>query len=461
MFHKYKTIHLIGIGGINVSAIAKLLLSQGKIVSGFDLVKSEITDELIQLKADISTENAGKLSESVDFVIYSEAVPEDDPQRVEAKSRGIKQISAFQFWGEYAKNKKVIAVSGTNGKSSTTALIGRALEKNNFDPTVVVGTKVLEWNSNIRLGKSEWLVIEADEYHAHMLEFKPYIAVITNISPDHLDYYKDIDDIVNHFQKWVDSIPKDGFLILNRDDQASKRLNLNCNIKKFGVNGSQEIRSAGVTTKPEYNGNKGILRFNIVDDLIDWGEVWAPSPGKHTISNIVAAATAACALGIDKRKIVRSLRDFQGTWRRFEFIGEYNGAVIISDYAHHPDGIRTTLEAAREWYPFKRIILLYQPHQHNRTKNLFDDFVTAFSEADELILAEIYDVAGREEGEDQSISSKDLVKSITRPNADYVTYAPDLESAEQILKDKIKPEDIVIIMGAGDVDNVARKLIKN
>jgi len=470
----YKHIYLIGIGGISISAIAKLFLYHKINVSGFDLVESNITREIISLGADIIImDKSAQIPEDVDLLIYSEAVPENDSIRAQAKKRQIKQLSGSEFWGEFSKDKKVIAISGTNGKSSTTAMIGLILEEAGLDPTVVVGTRVLQWNNNIRIGSSDWLVIEADEYHAKMLNYTPYIAVITNIAEDHLDYYKNLDDIIFHFQKWVDKMPDNSFIILNRDDKNSnKLLTSNKQVYKFGIGGKDCVRAVGITECSKDADWGGETDFNIVDNEKDWGMVRMQVPGKHNIINAVAAAVACDSAGIIRKKIIKALKEFKGTWRRFETVGEYKSALIISDYAHHPEAIKATLEAARSWYPFHRIVLLFQPHHHNRTKNLFNEFVQSFSQADEVIISEIYDVAGREISEDQEISSNDLVIAIKNSfpvrsgegdesglSADNISYAQNLESAEQMLRKKIKPEDIVIIMGAGDVDKVARNLV--
>ncbi|MBU2575544.1 UDP-N-acetylmuramate--L-alanine ligase [Patescibacteria group bacterium] len=459
----YKHVYLIGIGGISISAVAKLFLHHKIKVSGFDLVESDITREIASLGADvvIADENA-QLSENVDLLIYSEAVPKSDAIRKQAQERDIKQFSGSEFWGEFSKDKKVIAVSGTNGKSTTTAMLGVILEKAGFDPTVVVGTRVLQWDSNIRIGKSEWLVIEADEYAAKMLNYTPYIAIITNIAEDHLDYYKDLDDIISHFQKWIDKVPKDGCVVLNRDDENSSKLSAaGKQVRKFGIKGREHTRAVGATVRSGTDSWIGSNDFNIVDDQDDWGPAHLNVPGEHNVVNAVAAALAADCAGVKRKKILKALKEFNGTWRRFEMLGEHNGALIVSDYAHHPAGIHATLEAARGWYPFHRIIVLFQPHHHNRTKKLFNKFIDSFNGADEVIISEIYDVAGRDKDEDQSVSSQDLVNAIIarHPKLD-VSCAQNLEQAEHMLREKIKPEDVVIIMGAGDVDIVARKLVK-
>ena len=465
-----KHIHLIGIGGINVSAIAKLLLSQGKKVSGSDLAATDLTRELERAGAKVYLGHKKEnIAADVDLVIFTDAIPKDNPERVAAEERGLESMSAFNFWGEYAQDKKVVAVSGTNGKSTTTAMLGFIMAEAGMDPTVVVGTKVLQWGSNIRVGKSDWLVIEADEYHGHMLEFKPQLAVITNIAPDHLDYYKDLDDIIKYFQKWLEHLPQAASVVVNANDPASQQLVFTAPAVAFSRAGSQGLRSTGPKVFLAQGSSAGRTLFNIVDDKKDWGAVEMRLPGDFNIENALAAVAAADLLGIKHGKIIKALNKFTGTWRRFELVGEYNGALIVSDYAHHPDGIKATLSAARGWYPEARLVLLYQPHQRNRTRKLFDDFAESFDRVDELILAEIYDVAGRENSEDKKISSQDLAAAVKKHLAEkgfqaklkpgHVSFAPNLESAEKMLRDKIQPNDIVIVMGAGDVDNTARRIV--
>lgn len=468
----YNHIHFIGIGGISVSAAARLAKHLKKKVSGSDVAASGITKKLAREGIGVVIGHAARnIGEAVDLVVYSEAVQKDNPERVCARERGLAEMSVFEFWGAYAKDKKVIAVSGTNGKSTTTAMLGHILVEAGFDPTVVVGTKVIGWGSrpkagqpladNIRIGKSEWFVIEADEYAGHMHAFKPHIAVVTNIAADHLDFYKDVQDIQNHFERWLASVRPEGGMVLNAADAVSKKLSLShARVRRFGIVAEPGIiRAAGITQVVGHNGWDGTAQFNIVDDELDWGWVQLKLPGKHNIENAVAAAVAADMAGVPKKKIIKALSGFSGTWRRFERVGFCRGAMVISDYAHHPDGIRATLAATAEWYPFKRVVLLYQPHQHNRTKNLFSDFVTSFNEAHELIVSEIYDVAGREEADDHVVSSKDLVEAIQKksPSA-HVHYAPDLKTAEQMVRKTLREGDVLIVMGAGDVDVVARNL---
>ncbi len=466
-FKNIKHAFLVGIGGISVSAIAKLLVKKGVMVSGFDLAKTDITMELSDIGVQISSEISNtNLPKDIDILIYSEAVPKDNKFRLQAIEAGITELSGAQFWGEFSKNKKTIAVSGTNGKSTTTAILGFIMEKAGLDPTVAVGTKVLQWNSNIRIGKSDWFIIEADEYAAKMLNYNPKIAVITNISSDHLDFYKNESDIVFYFQKWINQMPPDSIIVLNRDDDNCAKLDLGGRKKiEFGISGEKGVRSAGFTVcSPEGKEHAGKNGFNIVSEE-DWGYTRILIPGRCNVENALAASCAALCAGVSKKKILKSISEFKGTWRRFEIIGEYIGALVISDYAHHPEGIKSAIEAARGWYPFERLIVLFQPHHRNRTKNLFNDFVLSFNGADIVIISEIFDVAGRDHEVDANISSKQIVDAMKKNNEDNhenaqeVYYASNLDRAKEMLKDFIMENDIILVMGAGDVDKAARVLI--
>lgn len=421
----FKKAHLVGIGGINVSAIAKLLLHYGIAVSGADRTESEIITELrncgIPVRIGGSSEN---IKQDAELLIYSDAVSIDNVERATARQKGVKEMSAFQFWGHYAADKKVIAISGTNGKSTTTAMIGLILEAAGFDPTVVVGARVWQWNSNLRIGMSDWLVIEADEYHDHMLEFKPYIAVITNIAADHLDYYKDLTEIISHFQRWLDRAGRCAGVVLNEDDPNCSGLRSRARDKrKFSLK------------------NSGL-----------WPDIKLQVPGEFNLANALAAAEAADLAGSQRDFIVSALNKFTGTGRRFEIVGQRQGATVISDYAHHPDALKATIEAARQKYPNRRLVVLFQPHQRDRTKKLFPEFIQSLKGVENLILAEIYDVAGREK-ENVAISSRQLAAALPGSR-----YAAGLEEAGKILLEMIRPGDIVLIMGAGDVDKVARTL---
>ncbi|MBT3230864.1 UDP-N-acetylmuramate--L-alanine ligase [Candidatus Uhrbacteria bacterium] len=435
-----KTVHIVGLGGIGTSAIARLFLANGATVSGSDVHSSSIIDDLknegIEFRLGHFAENVPR---DCDLMIYSRAVPADNVERQIASERSIVELSYPEFLGELAKTKKTIAVSGTNGKSTTTAMIASILIEAGLDPTVIVGTQVPGWERhNLRIGESEWLVVEACEHMASMLNIAPDVAVITNITEDHLDFYSGIDEIVETFQKWVSSIKSGGACVINAQDDESAKIEFS-KIEKFEVEGRHidgENQSFMVDGDP--------YRLMI--------------PGDFNAQNAAAAIVAAKHVGVSAGVCAQALEKFKGTWRRFEHLGVWKSADIYSDYAHHPDAIKGSISAFKEAKPDRRIVLVFEPHQHSRTKELFDDFTTCFYGVDELILAEIYGVEGR--AEDEAISAKVLADSVKGTGSiDDVHFAKDHDNAESILRDVVKPNDVVIIMGAGSIDNLARKLV--
>jgi UDP-N-acetylmuramate--alanine ligase len=415
-FDNYKRIHCLGIGGIGISAVAKFLLIHNKAVSGSDTAASDITRDLEARGIHVSIgHRAENLPADIDLIVYSEAVPADSPERVDAERRGVKQLGHFDFLGELSKDYRTICITGTHGKSTTTAMTGLIFEAAGLDPTVFVGSLVPGWqDGNLRIGKSDILIIEGDEYKKKMLKLHPEVTLINNIEKDHLDVYKDLADIVATFAQ-LETQTSRKVLRPDRDELATFNINMKV-------------------------------------------------PGEFNRLNAIGARMVAREFGIDDSVSNEALKNFPGIWRRFERVGQMTspldkggvrGVEIVSDYGHHPTAINETLKAAKEFFPGRRIVLLFEPHQHNRTKELFDDFVTAFVNADVAIISEIYHVEGRvaDEGE---ISSLDLVRAI---NSDKVTYAKNLEEAEANLRSIIQADDVVIIMGAGEVDRIARTLV--
>ncbi len=429
MLSKAKKIFFVGIGGIGISALARILNDQGRKVSGSDLVSSELTESLqkagIKILIGHREEN---LAPDTDLVIYSAAVPEDNPELKAAKQINIPRLSYPQALGEFATDYKVIAVAGTNGKTTTTAMIAGILETAGLDPTAIVGSQVLAWNSNARAGRGEFLVLEADEYRRAFLNYPADIAVITNIAADHLDYFKDLDDVKQAFAEFVLRIKLGGTLIYNLADKNSEPV-----VRRF-------------------IGNK--KEFQIADFRLQIA-------GKFNQENAAAAAAVCEVLGVPQVKIKSALANFTGTWRRFEKIGVFQNAEIISDYAHHPAGIEATLQMVAEAYKDKKVLIAFQPHQHNRTKMLFADFVKSFCESrlNNFIIAEIFEVAGREESQDQDISSQDLVRELKKCGK-QAAYARDLEDCEKQVRAIAVNYDMIIFMGAGDIYQVANNFAK-
>jgi UDP-N-acetylmuramate--alanine ligase len=475
---KIKKVHIIGIGGIGISAVAKLLISQGKIVTGSDVQDSAIIEVLKNFGAQvfIGEHKADNVPSGADLIIYSDAVPESNVERQKAKELKKESLSYFQFLGEYSKNKYTIAISSTHGKTTTTALTGLIFDRAAFDPTVIVGTKIENWDGNLRLGSSNYFIVEADEYRGHMLEFSPQIIICNNLEYEHADYYKDLNDVISKFQEFVNKLPEDGYFIYNADDPVLlERIEKpNCNVVSYGLqNESADLLAKNIKI------DHGRQIFRLVYKGQELKDFNLQVPGKFNIANALAASLCALELGVSQDIIKDTLAQFKGAWRRFEMVGKLNnfgpekdGAMIVSDYAHHPTEIAATIKAAKEFYPDKRLIVAFQPHQKKRTKELFSDFVKTFTDcqADVIILSEIYDVAGREDKTNQ-ISSRDLEEKISfnlskkiaagqEIKTEYL-YAKDLENTKAEILNRIKSEDLVIIMGAGNIDQVARELVAN
>ena len=472
-FEDVRSVHLIGAGGIGISAIGKFLLAQGKKVSGSDAKASSITDDLARRGVTFFVGHDGaNVPSDCDLVVYTEAAPESNPERVVATERGIRQLGHFDFLGELSKSYRTICVTGTNGKSTTTAMVGRVFEEAGFDPTVFVGSLVPGWElGNLRMGKSDILIIEGDEYKQKMVKLWPETTVITNIEEDHLDVYRDLEHIVATFQELVDKTT--GAVWINADDEHSMKLTGD-RIDRYAV--SYAGASLWAEDRLVEAGMQSFLvKRNVagVDETL--GRIELRVPGAFNMMNALAATAVATAYAVPFEKIQSALASFTGIWRRFERVGQivlppYQGGIeggladVISDYAHHPTAIRGTLAAAKEFFPGRRIVLLFEPHQHSRTKELFDEFVASFDDADVLVLSEIYGVVGRTDAAD-AVSSLDLLNAVEQrlpagdPKVGPKFYTKNLDEAEAKLRELIESNDVVIVMGAGDVDQVARKLV--
>ncbi len=396
-------VHFIGIGGIGVSALAQYYLAKGHQVSGSDLVSSEITRALRKNGAKIAI-GKNVVPPNVDLIIYSPAA--------KIKKTKIPTLSYPEALGQLTKEYFTIAVTGTHGKTTTTAMLALILIKAGLDPTVIIGTKLKEFrNTNFRIGKSRYLLIEADEHFASFLNYWPKVITITNIEADHLDFYKNLKNIKTAFKKFIGHLPEGGILITGES-----------------------------IDKKDFLKVKKILKV----------------PGDHNAYDALMALNTARALKIPDRISLAALAQYRGAWRRFEIL-KTKPFVLIADYGHNPQKALATLKAAREKYPKQKIWCVYQPHQYERTYFLFDDFVRAFRQApvDRLIITDIFDVAGRESGKiRQKVSSPKLVKAIQK---DSVSYLPK-EKIVPYLKKNVKNGEVVIIMGAGDIYLIDKKL---
>lgn len=446
-------IHFIGIGGIGISALAQYYLSKGNKVTGSDLSSSEIITVLkkkgVKIFSNHKPSNIFFKNKLPDLAIYSSAIPRENPELKEVKKFKIKTKSYSQALGDLTKEYFTIAVSGTHGKSTTTALIALTLIKAKLNPTVIIGTKLKEFNnSNFRKGgvncltKKPILVIEADEYKSAFLNYNPEIIVLTSIEREHLDYFRNLKNILRIYKKYINKLPQDGLLIANKDDKYIEKI-----LKK---------------KKPS---SFLVLKYSLIQKEVKKLKEILKIPGKHNISNALAVLTLARFFKIPDKISFQTFSDYKGAWRRFEIIPVKIGIrkyILINDYAHHPTEIKATLEAVREKFKKRRIILIYQPHQYQRTKILFKDFIESFDDADYLILNEIYEVQGRETKKD--ISSNDLKKAIEKRwkklsyNNKVVRFIKEQDNILKELPKILKKDDILIIMGAGDIYNLSLKL---
>lgn len=429
-------IHFIGIGGIGISALAKYYLSQGTAVSGSDLISSEITDELKQLGVEVTIGKHKKtnLPAKANTVIYTAAVPKQSLELAEAKKRKIKILTYAEAVGELTKKYKTITVSGAHGKSTTTALTALVLEEGYHDPTVIAGTKIKEFgNSNFRKGGGSYLVLEADEWNKSFLNYSPRIAVVTNIDAEHLDTYKTVRAVEKTFEKYLERVPRGGAIVANQDDSRLEKV-----ARKFG---------------------KKVAWYSLNDSATAYVRNVLRVPGEHNVSNALAALTVGRLVGVREPDILKALGRFNGTWRRFEFKGFFNGAHIFDDYGHHPREIVATILAARERFPLRRVWCVYQPHQYQRLQYLWDDFTTAFDQADRICFLPVYDVAGRETTvAKQAVNSLKLTQELVR-RGKRACHLDNFDEAKEYLVSEIRPGDVVLIMGAGDIYYLTEHLL--
>lgn len=425
-----KTVHFIGVGGIGVSAVARLMLSRGVKVSGSDRDRSLITDKLEAGGVKIFVgHQATNMPEVCDLVVYSPAVSDNNPELVVARDRGVQALSYPEALGMISCGMRTIAVAGTHGKTTTTAMIAEVLVGAQVDPTVIVGS-LLKSGTNFIAGKSNLFVVEACEYKRSFINLTPEILVITNIDNDHLDYYGSIEGVQKAFSEMVEKVPAHGAIVCNPNDLLVAPVLL-----------------GAVARIVDYTNE------NLVTTLA--------VPGDHNIKNAKAALAVARILGVDDEEALRLLAQFQGTWRRMEYKGKMeSGALVYDDYAHHPTEIKATLQGFRAKYPSGRIRVIFQPHLYSRTKLLLDDFARSFGDADEVIVAPIY--AARE-ANDPAISAEILAQHIIdeqKVSGLRAWAMVDFLTIENYVRETEKTNDIIITMGAGDVYRVGESLLK-
>ena len=452
-FEKPIHIHFIGIGGISMSGLAEVLLDRGFIVSGSDAKESPLTLHLINMGATIQYgQCAENITDGIDAVVYTAAIHDDNPELCAAKAKQIPCLTRAELLGQMMKNYETpIAISGTHGKTTTTSMVSEILLTAETDPTLSIGGILPSIHGNIRVGASDLFVTEACEYTNSFLSFFPKISLVLNIEADHLDFFKDIQDIRHSFQKFVSLLPNDGTLIISGDipDVEEITKGLSCRVITYGKTEGCDYYPEDITydnlARPTY-----YLCHDGKKDKITLGV-----PGEHNVLNSMAAAVLADVLQIPFEHTAHALMNFHGTDRRFQLKGEMDGVTIIDDYAHHPTEIAATLSAC-ENYPHKKLWCVFQPHTYTRTKAFLPEFAKALSAADHVVLAEIY--AARET-DTLGISSQTLQREIEKLGT-ACDYYPTFEEIQNFLKKNYSPGDLLITMGAGDVVNIGENLLK-
>ena len=452
-FHKPLSIHFIGIGGISMSGLAEILLEEGFTISGSDSKKSPLTSLLESKGAKIYYgQRASNISDSVQVVVYTAAIHPDNPEFACAKEKGIPMLTRAQLLGQIMRNYDTsIAVAGTHGKTTTTSMLSHILLKGECDPTISVGGILPAIGGNIRVGQSETFLTEACEYTNSFLSFFPTIGIILNIDADHLDFFKDIDDIRHSFRRFAQLLPADGALIINADTPHYQDIikDLSCKIITYGLEHEAQYQATDIT----YD-KYGHASFTVLKDGRKAGSFYLKVPGSHNVSNALAAIALARLLQIPDDVIVKGLGSFTGTDRRFQYKGEVAGVTIVDDYAHHPTEIQATLNAAHN-YPHKKLWCVFQPHTYTRTKALLPEFAQALKLADHVVLADIY--AARET-DNLGISSQDLQARILELGTPC-EYFPTFDEIENFLLNNCEAGDLLITMGAGDVVKIGEQLL--
>ena len=452
-FKKPMHIHFIGIGGISMSGLASILLNQHFKVSGSDAHESELTKQLEAEGAILYYgQRASNLDDTPDLVVYTAAIHPDNPEYAAAVAKQIPMLSRAELLGQMMHNFKTpVAISGTHGKTTTTSMTSYIFLEADMDPTISVGGILDAIGGNIRVGGHDTFLTEACEYTNSFLHFFPKISVILNIDADHLDFFKDLDDIRDSFRKFAQLLPDDGTLIVNSEiehlDQLTK--GLTCKIVTYGMDASSDYYASNITfdefAHPSFDCYKG-------DTLL--GHFVLHVPGIHNVSNALASIALADQMGVSMEHTRIGLEKFGGTKRRFEKKGEIGGVTIIDDYAHHPTEIEATLHAAHN-YPHKKLWCVFQPHTYTRTKALMDDFAKALTLADHVVLADIY--AAREM-DTLGISSSMLAEKVNALGG-CADYFDSFDKIETCLLENCKPGDVLITMGAGDVVKIGEKLL--
>jgi UDP-N-acetylmuramate--alanine ligase len=454
MFRRFQHIHFIGIGGIGMSGIAEVLANLGFRVSGSDLKKSEVTAHLEELGVEVNEGHAAENIGDAHVVVRSTAVRDDNPEIVEARKRSVPLIPRAEMLAELMRMKPhTVAVAGSHGKTTTTSMVATVLGHAKLDPTFVVGGIVRSYRSNARLGKSDLMVVEADESDRSFLMLTPTIAVVTNIDREHMDYYHDMDDVRKCFADFVNKVPFYGAAVLCLDDPHVQAVIPRVERRRvtYGLSAQADISAHEISYDQSFGSS-----FTVWRGMDVLGRVTLRVPGKHNVYNSLAAIAVGLELEVPFDMITQALAEFTGADRRFQFRGEAAGVTVVDDYGHHPTEIKATLSAARIGAPNRRIVVLFQPHRYSRTHDLMQEFASAFNNADVLFVTDIYAASETPiDGVNAEVLTE-RIKSYGHKNADYIGA---LENAAEALRENVREGDLVITLGAGSVHRAGDQLL--
>jgi len=451
-FKRIKNLHFIGIGGTGMCGIAEVLLNTGYKISGSDLKKTETTEYLESLGIDIKYGHDGANVQGSDVVVISSAVSDENPEVVAAKTQKIPVIRRAEMLSELMRMKFSIAVAGTHGKTTTTSLIGQILRYGGLDPTVIVGGRVLGVGSNAYLGKGDYLVAEADEFDRSITRFFPTVAVITNIEAEHMECYRDLDDLHDCFVEFANRVPFFGTIIVCSDDPG---------IQSIGGKFARPVITYGLTEGADFSAQdvrfeEPDLSFTLVHKGVELARVRSPLLGFHNVRNILAGIAASHDLEIPLGMALDAIKSFTGVGRRLELAGEIKGIRFYDDYGHHPTEIKTTLEGVRAVFK-GRMVAVFQPHLYSRTQRLHEEFGGAFFDADELIVLDVF--PSREKALD-GVSGKLVVDSAIRQGHKSVSYVEDKNRLSDFMRDRLRQGDRVILFGAGDINKLTQRIME-
>jgi len=451
-------VHLVGVGGIHMSGIAQVLLARGHRVSGSDLYLTPLTEKLEALGVTVSRGHDAANVGEAELVVYTSAAHEDNPEIIEARRRGLPAIKRAEMVARLMEGKRSIAVAGSHGKTTTSSLVAFMLLQADRSPTFMVGGEIVDLETNAMPGEGPDFVVEADEFDAAFLNYHPDIALVTNVEPDHLDIYGSFERLKDAFRRFLSQVKPNGYIVACRDDPALQAIvretvgddvNLPVHVVSYGLDPSSEWLADEISSK-------GVDGYTFVVECAKQvvGTFETRLPGIHNVSNALGAIAVGSILGLPLETMRRSVAEFRGVKRRFQPVGEAAGVTVMDDYAHHPTEVRATLAAARDRFPGRRLVCLFQPHTYSRTRYLLDGFRTCFADCDVLLIAETY--AAREEPS-AGMGAEELAREVGQPRA---RYSGDLAQSAAAAAALLKAGDVFFTVGAGDVEKVGPMVLE-